>query len=384
MKDLPKNRVCYICYRRFPDTNFEHYSKAVSDNGYDVTILAPLEPGQQISEIRDGRKIRRIPLPKRAKKRKSALEFVFNAVEFLNKHQFHIVHIHHTCPYFSLIRILTSQKRNFIYHITSYPISSSTFTAYKEMLKNFIQCLFMDKIIVQSEELREKLIGIRSLKRTVVVPVGFNRTIFYPVSEEKRQRLRESISISKNQPLLVYCGVIGKFRQLHRLIQAFAKVQKVCEHAILMMIGDGAAMSEIKHLVKRLDLENKIIFKGRVPHEKVVNFIAAADIGISYVPINANFTYNPPLKTFEYLACGLPTIATRTESNSKIIKDGFNGVLVSDRSEDLSRSILNLLKDKERMNMLRKNSIKSIMAFDFNCITKKFLIPLYESLLRTN
>ena len=106
-----------------------------------------------------------------------------------------------------------------------------------------------------------------------------------------------------------------------------------------------------------------------------------ADIGISYIPINENYHYNPPLKTFEYLACGLPTIATRTESNCRIIKDGFNGLLINDTPDDVSNSLITLLRDKKKQSWLRENARKSIMAFDFEYITRSSLVPLYESLL---
>ena len=62
MTKHPEKNICYICYRRFPDTNFENYSKAVSESGYDVTIISYQDKDQKVSETRDNRKIIRIPL----------------------------------------------------------------------------------------------------------------------------------------------------------------------------------------------------------------------------------------------------------------------------------------------------------------------------------
>ncbi len=378
----PKKKICYICHRRFPDTNFEHYSKAVSDNGYDVSILTLLGSGQEIFEVLDRRKIYRIPLAggKRGK-RKRMLSFILKSVDFFDKHDFSIVHIHSSCAYFGLIKILTSNRAKFIYHTTSYPISSSHIKAVRRMICLFFESLFMDKIIVQSQELKEKLIGIRGLKRTEVVPVGFNRKILYPVAENEKHRLKNLLNIHENDPVLVYCGVIAKLRQLDRLMEAFKKVRSIFEDVKLVMIGDGNALEEIKALARSLQIEKTMIFTGRIPHHEVVNYIGIGDIGISYIPINENYHYNPPLKTFEYLACGLPTVATRTMSNSIIITHDFNGILCDDSPEDVSMSIINLLKDKNKQALLRQNARKSIMAFDFEHIAKTKLIPLYENLL---
>jgi len=376
-----KPKICYICYLRHPETNLEHYSRAVSDNGFDVTILATSDTRDETFEVLDGRKIYRISLKGERKNRRTRLSFMLKAVKFLNKHDFSIVHIHSSCAYFSLIKILTSNRAKFIYHTTSYPISSSHLKVVRRMIYLFAESLFMDRVIVQSEELREKLIGIRNLKRTEVVPVGFNRKFFYPIEESEKHRLRNSLNINKNSPILVYCGVIAKLRQLDRLINAFKKVHQVYGDIKLLMIGDGNALEEIKALAHVFKIEKSIIFTGRIPHDEVVNYIGMADIGVSYIPINENYHYNPPLKTFEYLACGLPTIATRTESNCRTIKDGFNGILVNDTPEDVSNSIITLLRDKKKQSWLRENARKSIMAFDFEYLTKTRLIPLYEELL---
>lgn len=381
MGKAAKKKICYICYLRHPETNLEHYSRAVADNGFDVTILATSDTDQEVFEVLDGRKIYRIPLKGERKKRRTESSFILKAVKFLNKHNFSIVHIHSSCAYFALIRILSSNDAKFVYHTTSYPISESHLQAVKRMIFLFIQCLFMDKIIVQSEELKEKLIGIRNLKRSEIVPVGFNRNFFYPIGENEKRRLRTSVNIYENHPILVYCGVIAKRRQLDRLIETLARVHKIYDDITLLMIGDGNTLDEIKALARSLQIEKNIIFTGRIPHDKIVNYIAMADIGISYIPINENYNYNPPLKTFEYLACGIPTIATRTVSNCRIIKDAFNGILVNDTPEDVAMSIINLLKDKNKQAFLRKNARKSIMAFDFKHLTETRLIPLYEELL---
>lgn len=379
-----KPKICYICYRSSPETNLEHYSKAVADSGFDVTILATSDTGEETFEVFDGKKIYRIPLKGERKKRRTRLSFILKAVRFLNKHDFSIVHIHSSCVYFSLIKMLTSNRAKFIYHTTSYPISSSYLKAVRRMIFLFAESLFMDRVIVQSEELREKLIGIRNLKRTEVVPVGFNRKFFYPIGENEKRIMRSSLNIHKNHPVLVYCGVIAKLRQLDRLIEAYERVHQIYGASKLLMIGDGNALEEIKALAHVLKIEKSIIFTGRIPHDEVVNYIGMADIGVSYIPINENYHYNPPLKTFEYLACGLPTIATRTESNCRIIKDGFNGILVNDTSEDVAMAVIGLLQDKNNQALLRKNARKSIMCFDFEYLTKTRLIPLYEELLRVN
>ena len=152
-------------------------------------------------------------------------------------------------------------------------------------------------------------------------------------------------------------------RSLQNLFQGLVDefLLRIVDQIILQKgIGDGDI--ELGHFIHQ---NRHLAGKG---------FIGIADLGISYIPINENFNYNPPLKTFEYLACGLPLIATRTVSNCRIIKNGFNGILINDTPDDISNSIINLLQDKKMQAVLKKNARKSIMDFDFEYTFIYYLI----------
>lgn len=238
----------------------------------------------------------------------------------------------------------------------------------------------MNRVIIQSEELRTKLIGMRSLDRTQVVPIGFNAKLFNPVDEIEKRRLRNFLNIPKDCILLAYCGAIGRRRELDRLLSAFSQIRQVREKTKMLFIGDGNYLEEAKSLAHLLNVEKDVIFLGRVPQYQVVRYLNASDIGLSYVPINENFNYNPPLKTFEYLACGLPTVATSTLSNRRIINEGYNGLLVEDKPDRIAKSVLDLLNNEALLNSLKSNSSISIKNFDFEIITKTQLLPMYAEL----
>jgi glycosyltransferase involved in cell wall biosynthesis len=381
MKESNKIKsVCFICYRKFPDTNFENYSHFVSENGYDVTIIAYQEDGQKQIEISGRRKICRVKLPQRPASIKSQLVFIIEVIKFLRRNSYTIIHIHHTCSYFVALKIFGKPCSKYVFHSTSHPISKSRWRNKKKMIAIFLQAIFMDSIIIQSDELKEKLLGIRRLKKTKVVPVGFNKNYFYPASENHKLTLREMLGIKDGKIILLYIGTISKVRQIDRLILAFDKIVRQDRTIQMFMVGDGYGLESFKALSQQLKINENIIFTGKVEHRSMRDYICAADIGISFVPINENFTYNPPLKTFEYMACGIPTIATKTESNRKIIVDGFNGVLVSAEPEEIAESILKLINDFEKQQFIKKNASKSIAAFEFEYITKRNLLPIYQQL----
>jgi glycosyltransferase involved in cell wall biosynthesis len=380
-KDAKK--ICYISYRKTPSPVIENFSQAVFDSGYDVTVITIRNHGEPSFEIDNGRKIYRISISDSypATNRRNGLRFISKVIPILNRNRFSIIHMTTNCPYFIFLKLFTFSYAKSILHILTYPLASARIRSLKYMLTISLQCYFMDKIIVQSEELKKNWIGIRKLKKAVVIPVGFNKNKFYPIDPIQRLKLRIELGLQENQPVLVYSGAIAKLRKIDKLIEAFKDVLKIHKDVKLLMIGDGNSFFSIQTRVQKMNLEKSIIFTGRIPYAEVSNFISVADIGISYVPINNNFNSSPPLKTFEYLACGIPTIATKTESNSKIIRHGFNGILVNDTPDDVANAIINLLGDKDLQRHLSQHARNSIMEFDFDYITQKYLIPLYKELL---
>jgi glycosyltransferase involved in cell wall biosynthesis len=374
------NTICFIQYLNALETNLEHLSQAVAKNGYRVTVITVSPTDKEIFENIDGRYFYRIPVKGSRHKKSNTLSFIFKTIKLLNQQNFTIVHIGHSPSFFFLLKLLSRCNSKFIFHVLSYPISDSRLKVIKAMLSTFFQCLFMDKVIVQSDELKNKMLGIRNLKRTEIIDVGFNKNYFYPIDEKKRLLYKRNLNFSHDQPLIIYCGVISSSRQLDILIKAFKMVLEVFPSANLLMIGDGDSLDDLKALTDSLSISKNVTFLGRVPHDQVVNYICIGDIGISYIPVNESYNYNPPLKTFEYLACGLPTIASKTVSNRIIIKDKFNGILIDDSMDAVATGIIDLLKNKELQDLLKRNARNSILNYDFENITLTSLIPLYRSL----
>jgi glycosyltransferase involved in cell wall biosynthesis len=380
-----KKKICFIIYQKVRSPVMDNFSKAIYSAGYDVSIITLRHPGEAAFEVDHGRKIFRISLSggvMKINRRKTKVEFLLKVIPILKQNRFSIIQFHHTCDYFILIRLITLIYSKSIFHITSYPIAPTILRSLKRMLMTSLQCYFLDKVVVQSEELKENWIGLRKLKKAVVIPVGFNKNEFFPMDPVQKHHKRCQMSIGDNQPVLVYSGAIAHIRNIDKLIMAFKKVTEIHKDARLVMIGGGDALLDIQVYAKSLNIEKSIIFTGRVHYSKVRELICMADIGISFVPINNNYNFNPPLKTFEFLGCGLPTIATKTESNTRIIQNGFNGILVGDKPEEVADSICKLLMDKNLQRHLSQNARNSIISYDFNSIARNNFLPLYSELVK--
>jgi glycosyltransferase involved in cell wall biosynthesis len=308
--------------------------------------------------------------------------FIFKVARIIRNKDFSIIHIDTNCRYYFLLKLLYPKIR-MIYHIQSYPISLSKnrIGVYKTILGVFLQSFFLKSIIVQDEGQKHRWHGIKNLKKTKIVPIGFNKKVLYPYDLPLKEKKRELIGIKPHELVLIYAGAITLQRELERLIFAIKNVHDANNQLKVFFVGDGPYLSKIKELCCRLNIYDIFIFTGFIKYKEMVNFYGIADIGLSYVPINSNYTNNPALKTYEYLACGLPCIATKTVSNSRIISHNINGVLAGDSSKEISKAILSLWNDKAMLNRLKNNAFHSVERFDFEDITDKYVIPLYKKIL---
>jgi teichuronic acid biosynthesis glycosyltransferase TuaC len=155
-----------------------------------------------------------------------------------------------------------------------------------------------------SEELRKKIIQIGSPPNlTATIMNGVNKELFK--SKDKIQ-LRQSLFLPENKTLFLYAGNFNIEKGLEVLICAFSKVHKKYTNALLVVLGSGPLEKQVYQLVSELGIAKKIVFVGRVTHDKVPDYLAAAD-----------FLCLPSLRegcpniVLEALSTGIPVLSSK-------------------------------------------------------------------------
>jgi sugar transferase (PEP-CTERM/EpsH1 system associated) len=122
------------------------------------------------------------------------------------------------------------------------------------------------------------------------------------------------------------------------------------------LIGDGPVKNDIQRKAKGLNIEEKVIFIGRVEPQYMPEYISLFDIAV--MPDSNN--YGSPMKIFEYMAMGKPVVAPRLGPLEDGIEDGKQGILFTQHNrEELGAALKRLcLDDNLRLKMgdaARKN-----------------------------
>lgn len=99
----------------------------------------------------------------------------------------------------------------------------------------------------------------------------------------------------------------------------------------------------------------------RVPYQEIRRYLSCAEIGLSLISDTPNKRIAYPTKLFEYMACGIPIIATNVGYQAEIIHATGAGILIQpDDAKALADAIAKLWYDKELRNSL---SIRGRKAF---------------------
>lgn len=183
-------------------------------------------------------------------------------------------------------------------------------------------------------------------QRIVPLPEGVDTDLIRPVSVEERARVRATLGLPVG-PVVVYVGTTAKSRQLGELIEAVARLARGPKPVHLLLVGGSAHAGDLdtlKDLVRERGIEAHVTFTGAVSGDRVPAYLSAADIGVSPFPNNPVFRSNSPIKILEYMAAGLPVVATDIPAQRKLMADTGAGRLVRHDRSELARGISELLE----------------------------------------
>ncbi len=226
-------------------------------------------------------------------------------------------------------------------------------------LSEFINSFFVDKYIFITKGLYDfyKNRLYLSSKPLRIIPSGIDTKIF---GKKYDDTIRLKYGVTNRDFLLGYVGAISTMRDLNIVIEAIRKLDKN-SNIKFMLVGDGDAAEGLKKLAKESKLEDKIIFTGKIPHQDVPKYMSSFDAGICQLRDTFVFRQSFPMKILEYLATGIPVLASNLKAHEEI-SSNFKDVIIYIDVDDLKNILANIKKVKKQIP-------KSLRAYDWTNIT---------------
>ena len=283
---------------------------------------------------------------------------ILRLARFLSREQFDIVHSHDlwsnllAIPAARLARVpvIISSRRD-LAHLAWYT------PRHRKILRH-LQSL-STAVLVNSSQIREQLVHQDGF-RPELIQVVHNGIDFARCSRlaPNRERLFPGLS---NYTLITCTGNMHSYVKGHpTLIEAAIRVCSKFPQVKFVLIGDGEKRAEFELKVSELGLQPNFLFLGS--RQDVSEILACCDMAV--LPSQAEGFSNALL---EYMAMGLPTVATRVGGNPEVIENGINGLLVKpDDPAALADAISSLLENRQGASKLGAAARERIRRhFDF-------------------
>lgn len=165
------------------------------------------------------------------------------------------------------------------------------------------------------------------LENKMVVPDGFKRSM-------RSEKIR-----------LLFSGTLSESTGVFEAINLAKKLHQVDSKTELTIIGFCALPSTLLKIQKEIAAMLFITLIGGdrlVPHDKILEAIAATDFGIICYPPSHHIENRIPTKLYEYLACRLPIILQKQEPWVEICKP-YQAALEVDFLNIQPTELLNLM-----------------------------------------
>jgi glycosyltransferase involved in cell wall biosynthesis len=368
------------------DTRVRNEAESLVALGHRVTVLAPRGPGQRSRERLYGVEVRRYRIVWAGRSASSyALEYGIAHLQLLVRSIAELLRgaevVHFSGPPDTLAAVgilarLAGRRVVYDMHDSGPELFMAKFRSERALgllraaQRAAIRCA--DQVIVTNETQRALAIerGGRSPADVTVVRNGPRTSEFPEPLAARPGELRA--------PRLVYVGTLDVqdgVLDLPALLSAPALGQ-----ARLTIVGEGTAREELCARVREAGVEDRVTLTGHVPHERVADLIADADIGIDPAPPTELNEGSTMIKVAEYMGAGRPVVAydlretRRTAGEAALYaRDG--------RPEDFAALIGDLAGDGERRLRLGRLARERALGLTWDR-SEEALRSVYERLPR--
>jgi glycosyltransferase involved in cell wall biosynthesis len=194
--------------------------------------------------------------------------------------------------------------------------------------------------------------------RVRVVHNAISLDRFGNVSADARDRIRQSIGIPAQSPVLVMVGRFYPVKGHLDMVRMMALIVARCPDAILVFAGDGPDRPACERLAAELGIARSLRFLGH--RDDIPEIIAAADLSV--LP---SHTEGLPIAGIEALAVGRPVVAFDVGGMAEAIEHERSGLIVKAADKEaFVDAVLSLVRNRDLLATYSANA--QIAAQEFS------------------
>jgi glycosyltransferase involved in cell wall biosynthesis len=180
---------------------------------------------------------------------------------------------------------------------------------------------------------------------------------------------RNDVNAHREKTLL-YQGAVNEGRGFEYLIPAMKTIPYK-----LIVCGDGNFMTELKQLISKHHVQDKVELKGMVLPRDLPGYTQKASLGIGLSEQEGlNQFMALPNKFFDYMHGGLPQLAMQFPEYEKVNSQFQIAVLIDSlKPEEISNAINSIMQNDELLKQMEYNCLEAREVYCWQSEEKKLL-----------
>jgi glycosyltransferase involved in cell wall biosynthesis len=358
-------RICVIVYTDYPaDTRVRRAAEALAERGDEVVVICPMTPSLKGRTEMSGVKLEPIKSFGYTKAM-SPREYIRRYVTFVAsagarslklhlRKRFDLVHVH-TMPDFLVFaaigpRLLGAKVILDVHDLmpelyaSKFGLPESHWVIRGLKLVERLSVRFANRAVAVHQPHLEALVehGNPAEKFTIVMNLPD------PAMFRRRTNGAEAGDFT-----LVYHGMVGTRNGLDVAVRAAALARDEIPGLKLRIMGDGDDFARVRELVDELDVSGTVqLEQGLRPIEEVIPDLESATVGVVPIVDDPFTKYMLPVKLLEYVALGMPVIASSTSTIRAYFSESMLAFTQPGDAKALADQMVELYRSPERRHRL--------------------------------
>lgn len=173
-----------------------------------------------------------------------------------------------------------------------------------------------------------------------------------------RQLTRSEVHLPENKKIIL---LQGAGINVHRGAEEAVEAMQFIDNAVLLIIGGGDVIHQLKEMAAKEHLEGKIIFVNKLPPDELRAWTMLADIGLTLdKDTNINYRFSLPNKIFDYIHAGIPVLASDLVEVKRIVEVYNIGMICPDHQPGTIAGCIREMLSGKDYEMWKNNTHKAM------------------------
>jgi glycosyltransferase involved in cell wall biosynthesis len=184
------------------------------------------------------------------------------------------------------------------------------------------------------------------------------------------------INFNHAQNDLVYVGLLSKARGVEEMLEGHRLASE--NKPLSFVLGGKFAPASLE---SEMLSKYKVQYKAWLPYDEMIGTLYSSRVGIIVPHPIERYKTNYPVKLFEYMAAGLPVIASGEGESAEFVREADAGMLVNPLNpQEIATAMIYLIQHPDKAAEMGKRGRKLIMEkYNWEKESEK-LLQLYSSL----